>query len=131
MRKRFLMIGTLALLSALCINCSKKVSATSPIVLPTADTTQTPVDVPYTLVWSDEFNGTGLPDSTKWSYDIGGNGWGNKELEYYTQSRTENARQDSGHLTIEAHKESYGGNNYTSARLITKNKIAWTYGSNW
>jgi beta-glucanase (GH16 family) len=128
MRKGFLIVSTLLLLSVLCADCSKKASASTSSTLPT-DTTQTPPpDVPYTLVWSDEFNGTGLPDTTKWGYDIGGNGWGNNELEYYTQARTENARQDSGHLTIEARKESYSGNNYTSARLLTKNKIAWTYG---
>ncbi len=36
------------------------------------------------LIWSDEFSGNGLPDSTKWNYDIGGHGWGNNELQYYT-----------------------------------------------
>ena len=83
----------------------------------------------WTLVWSDEFtqaDGT-APDSTKWGYEIGGNGWGNNELEYYT-SRTNNARIEGGQLVIEARAESYLGKNYTSARLLTKGKWSWTYG---
>ena len=47
---------------------------------------------PYQLVWSDEFNKDGLPDTAQWSYDVGGSGWGNNELEYYTDKRSENAR---------------------------------------
>src|SRR6266511_3722067 len=72
-------------------------------------------------VWNDEFNYTGLPDSTKWNYDVGGNGWGNNELEFYTQKRVENARVENGNLVIETRKESWQGMNYTSARLLTKN----------
>ncbi|MFN8289639.1 MAG: glycoside hydrolase family 16 protein [Chitinophagaceae bacterium] len=82
----------------------------------------------YALVWADEFNYTGLPDNTKWNYDTGGNGWGNQELEYYTAGRTENARAENGLLIIEARKESFGGMNYTSARLVTKAKAEWQYG---
>ena len=82
----------------------------------------------YELVWSDEFDYTGLPNSEKWSYDVGGSGWGNNELQYYTENRTENARVENGNLIIEARKESYGGNNYTSARLITKSQGDWLYG---
>lgn len=80
------------------------------------------------LVWSDEFNYKGLPDSTKWSYDTGNDGWGNNELEYYTKNRLENARVEDGKLIIEARKENYDGSNYTSARLVTKNKGDWKYG---
>src|ERR1700743_383048 len=54
------------------------------------------------LIWSDEFNYQGLPDSTKWSYDVGGNGWGNKELEYYTKADTNNAVVRNGHLYLTA-----------------------------
>ena len=54
-----------------------------------------------TLVWSDEFNGNGLPDSTKWNYDVGGNGYGNNEAQFYTKNRLENARQENGNLVIE------------------------------
>ena len=88
----------------------------------------------YRLVWSDEFNYTGLPDLAKWSYDIGGNGWGNDEAEFYTGKRMENARVENGHLIIEARKEALSGvegmegKSYTSARLVTKNKGDWQYG---
>ena len=81
-----------------------------------------------TLVWSDEFDYTGLPDPEKWGYDVGGHGWGNNELQYYTEAREANARVGNGVLTIEARKESYQGSDYTSARLITKNKGDWLYG---
>ena len=80
------------------------------------------------LVWADEFDKPGLPDSTKWTYDVGGNGWGNNELEYYTSQRPENARVEDGKLIIEARKEAYKGNKYTSARLLTKGKQLWQYG---
>lgn len=83
---------------------------------------------PFKLVWSDEFDYTGFPDSTKWNYDTGGHGWGNNELQYYTASRRENARVENGHLIIEARKESYQGKNYTSARMVTRGKGEWTYG---
>jgi beta-glucanase (GH16 family) len=82
-----------------------------------------------TLLWADEFtqaDGT-KPDSVKWGYDIGGSGWGNNELQYYTD-RTQNARIEGGQLLIEARAENFGGKNYTSARLLTKNKVSWTYG---
>lgn len=82
----------------------------------------------YKLVWSDEFNYTGLPDSTRWGYDVGGHGWGNHELEYYTANRLENARVENGKLIIEARKEEWQDMHYTSARLVTSNKAAWQYG---
>ncbi|MCG2615892.1 glycoside hydrolase family 16 protein [Terrimonas sp. NA20] len=82
----------------------------------------------WKLVWSDEFSYTGLPDSTKWTAEVGGNGWGNNELQYYTAGRSENARVARGVLTIEARKEDWKEKNYTSARLITKNKGDWQYG---
>ena len=83
----------------------------------------------WTLVWSDEFalpNGS-VPDSSKWTNDLGAGGWGNSELEYYT-ARTNNARIENGQLVIEARQESYLGSSYTSARLKTLGKVSWTYG---
>ena len=82
----------------------------------------------WQLVWSDEFEYTGLPDPAKWGYDTGGHGWGNKELQFYTKDRKENARVENGHLIIEARREDWEGRHYTSARLITKGKGDWTYG---
>jgi beta-glucanase (GH16 family) len=78
--------------------------------------------------WSDEFDYTGLPDSKRWGYDVGGHGWGNNELQYYTKERAENARVEGGHLIIEARKESFDNRPYTSARLVTKGRGDWTYG---
>src|SRR5271170_2462288 len=82
----------------------------------------------WTLVWADEFNYTGLPDSTKWNYDVGGQGWGNNELEYYTNKRSQNVRVENGNLVIELKKEKWENKNYTSTRLITKGKGDWKYG---
>jgi beta-glucanase (GH16 family) len=81
------------------------------------------------LVWSDEFNTDGAPDASKWGYDIGngGGGWGNNELEYYT-NRPDNAVVSNGTLKIIAKKENYSGFAYTSARLLTKGKFNMTYG---
>jgi beta-glucanase (GH16 family) len=86
------------------------------------------------LVWSDEFNGPNKSaiDSTKWTAEVGGGGWGNNELEYYT-ARLDNANHSDGSLVIKAIKEKYRGadnvsRDYTSARLITKNKFSTTYG---
>jgi beta-glucanase (GH16 family) len=82
----------------------------------------------WQLVWDDEFDHDGLPDSTKWNYDTGGDGWGNHELEFYTAGRPENAHVKNGNLVIEARKEKWDKNNYTSARLVTKDKGDWKYG---
>ncbi|XMB72210.1 family 16 glycosylhydrolase [Mycoplasmatota bacterium WC30] len=82
----------------------------------------------YQPVWCDEFNYEGLPDSTLWSYDVGGSGWGNNELQYYTRDDLDNASVSDGTLKITAIKEAYSGNDYTSARLITKYKGEWLYG---
>jgi len=84
----------------------------------------------FKLVWNDEFNDAGLPDSSKWSYDTIGNafGWGNHELQLYTVAREKNVAVSDGTLKIKAVKEKLGGFNYTSARLITKEKGDWLYG---
>src|SRR5262249_52360670 len=84
----------------------------------------------WTLVWRDEFDGPSgaSVDDTKWGFDIGGTGWGNQELEYYT-SRTKNAHLDgNGYLVIEADNESYNGKDFTSARIKTEGKFEQTYG---
>jgi len=76
------------------------------------------------LIWSDEFNGSGVPDPNNWSYDIGSSGWGNAEIQNYT-SQLWNVRQDSNMLIIEARKSSTG---WTSGRIISHNKFNFTYG---
>ena len=80
----------------------------------------------YNLVWSDEFDGSSI-DTNKWGYDIGGSGWGNNELEYYTD-RSDNAYVSNSILHIRAKKESYGDKSYTSARMLSKNKFNIQYG---
>ncbi len=80
----------------------------------------------WKLVWSDEFDYTGLPDPSKLTYDTGY--IANNEKQYYTESRTENARVEDGHLIIEARKEKWEGFDYTSARLVTRETATWTYG---
>jgi beta-glucanase (GH16 family) len=93
-----------------------------------------PQEAAYQLVWSDEFNAAdGSPvDSTKWIFDTGGNGWGNNELETYT-NRTNNAKQSGGNLVITAAQETFKGadgitRNYTSARILTNTKFTQKYG---
>ncbi|MEO5999131.1 MAG: glycoside hydrolase family 16 protein [Chitinophagaceae bacterium] len=80
------------------------------------------------LVWADEFNYSGLPDSNKWGYETGNSGWGNNELQFYTGRRMNNGHVGKGLLTINAVKESFQGAAYTSARLISKDKGNWKYG---
>jgi beta-glucanase (GH16 family) len=89
---------------------------------------------PWTLVWSDEFSTKdgSSPDPAKWTYDLGGKGWGNRELESYT-NRKENAHIEKGNLVITAQKESFTGTDgvprdYTSARLKTQGLFVQTYG---
>lgn len=79
------------------------------------------------VIWSDEFDVDGAPNSSKWGYDLGGGGWGNNELQYYT-NRPENSVVSNGTLKIITLKESYGGNSYTSARLLSKGKFSFKYG---
>jgi len=82
----------------------------------------------WKLIWQDEFSGNGSPiDKSKWTPEIGGHGWGNHELQYYTD-RIENAFQSNGSLVIKAIKEEFAGRTYTSARLITKHTFTATYG---
>jgi len=89
--------------------------------------TQNMAGTEWQLVWSDEFDGAGLPDTTKWSYDVGNWGWGNNEPQYYTNKRQENARQENGALMIEARKNDMG-QPWTSARLTTAGKQSFLYG---
>ncbi|HZT59031.1 MAG TPA: glycoside hydrolase family 16 protein [Pyrinomonadaceae bacterium] len=92
----------------------------------------------WRLAWGDEFDGakgSGV-DATKWGAEVGGHGWGNKELEYYTDGAKNAYLDGRGHLVIEAVKETlppefkcwYGQCRFTSARIITKNKFAQAYG---
>lgn len=94
------------------------------------DTAQNVEKRNWELTWSDEFDGASgaLPDATKWTYDIGNGGWGNQELQYYT-NRPENVSLDgNGNLVITAKSESFGGSSFTSARIKTKGLFEQAYG---
>src|SRR6185369_1216027 len=121
------MIMRLLFLFSCCavICCSHSSSTVDQSAPPFTPPPPPPPPGPYQMVWSDEFDYTGLPDSTKWNYDVGGNGWGNHELEDYTAKRTENARVENGNLIIEARNDSWQGMNYPSARLLTKGTMSW------
>jgi beta-glucanase (GH16 family) len=88
----------------------------------------------WDLAWSDEFggsNGSGV-DPTKWVLEVGGEGWGNEELESYT-NRLQNAHVQNGNLQIRAQREQYKGKDgvardYTSARLKTLGRFSQAYG---
>lgn len=89
---------------------------------------KSPSNQGWKLAWSDEFFNEGLPDSANWSYNTGGHGWGNNELEYYTKEGSGNAFVRDGMLHIVAKKEQKEKNSYTSARLVTAKKHSWKYG---
>lgn len=81
-----------------------------------------------TLVWSDEFDGPEIDRST-WTFNTGGSGFGNGELQYYT-ARPENVFIESGNLVIEARRENYLGDKaFTSSRLITNGRFSFKYGT--
>ena len=112
-------------------------ACTTPTLVPTATPvpTQHPSPTPaawdregWNIVWHDEFEGPEL-DRTNWNFDIGGNGWGNAEWQYYSD-RPENLRIEDGMLVIEAREEdvSFSGKPYSSARIKTQGLHAWTYG---
>ena len=80
-----------------------------------------------TLKWSDEFNGNAV-NTNNWNYDTGSSGWGNNELENYTNSTKNSFVTKGGYLVLEARQEALGSNNYTSARMLTMGKQEYTYG---
>jgi beta-glucanase (GH16 family) len=101
-------------------------SSTGQTILKTINVT---VAVALKLVWSDEFDKPGSPDPANWGFDqgTGSGGWGNNELEYYTNRQT-NAIVSNGTLKIIAQKESFNGSAYTSARMLSYNLYSFQYG---
>jgi beta-glucanase (GH16 family) len=100
-----------------------------PVQVPVSYPAPPPIEYTFSAspAWQDEFEYSGKPDSTKWSYDLGGNGWGNNELQNYTNN-LENAYVENGHLIIKAIRQSSSDRNYSSARLVTKGKGDFLYG---
>jgi beta-glucanase (GH16 family) len=116
------------------LKCKLALLSMTSLVLGLSALTQQPAASDWTLVWSDEFNGPNgsAPDKTKWVVETGGDGWGNNELEYYT-NRLKNVHQKDGNLVINALREKYSDRrgvtrNFTSARLKTLGKFAQAYG---
>lgn len=111
-----------------CQSCSSKTEDEA-IILPPKPVEV--VDKQWTFetaaTWSDEFDYTGLPETSKWDYDLGGSGWGNNEKQLYTNSIS-NVSVGDGKLTITAKKENMNGMAYTSTRLVTRNKLDALYG---
>ncbi len=83
----------------------------------------------WQLVWADEFNYEGLPDTLKWNYDTRGNsyGWGNNEAQWYNVANPENTFVNNGNLKITAKNEPCSGKQYSSGRITTKGKGDWKY----
>ena len=82
----------------------------------------------WELVWADEFDVDGPPNPENWTYDLGAGGWGNNEVQTYTDD-PENVRVEDGRLIIEVHQITDGRTpRYTSARLVTHGLHAWQYG---
>lgn len=125
MTKKFKIYLTIVLLGSAFFSCTEKDN------IPPVTTTVAPADKVWayetTPVFEDNFTVNGNPDPAKWGYDIGGSGWGNNELQFYT-NRIENAAALNGILKINAIKEIYSGSAYTSARLLSKNKFSFKYG---
>lgn len=102
------------------------------LFVPSCDNPLDPEVPNWQLVWQDEFDGPAgqSPDPAKWTFDIGtgDNGWGNQELQYYT-NRQENVSLDgTGNLLITARRESFGGRPFTSARIKTQGLFDQAYG---
>lgn len=106
---------------------SVKVTAKNSSGQSISQTTNVTVNVGLALVWADEFDAPGTPAPSKWGFDLGAGGWGNSELQYYT-NRLDNAVVSNGTLKIYAKAENFGGAAYTSARLLSKDKFSFKYG---
>ncbi|MDD3478459.1 MAG: glycoside hydrolase family 16 protein, partial [Candidatus Izemoplasmatales bacterium] len=150
MNKRILVMGILLTFLFLLVGCDTQTTTTTTSSETTTTTTSgvsvvtsntavaladsipsdcaiTTVEDGWVPVWCDEFQYTGGVDLSKWSVVVGGGGFGNNELQYYT-NRQENLYVDGEYLNITALMENYGGYNYTSAKIWTTNTETWKYG---
>jgi len=131
---------TLGVAALVLVACGQPSAQAPAPAIPTTPLTPTPTSaaVPsgYQLVWADEFDTPGQPNAARWVPDTVRNkdGWYNNEKQYYSAGRLENAEVRDGRLFITARRESlntaadWGGQAYTSARLLTRGKADWTYG---
>ena len=124
MKKYIMMFSLMLFFSTTLISCKKNDSGTNPDSSKSSEQIVPPAG--YKLVWHDEFNSPNL-DTSKWNYEVNGNGGGNNELQYYTNF-AENCFIKDSCLVIQALQKNYLGKDYTSARLNSNNKGDWTYG---
>ena len=124
MKKNILIAGLIFIFSTSIISCKKNDAVTNPDSTNSGDRIVPPPG--YKLVWQDEFSSPTL-DTSKWNYEVNGDGGGNNELQYYTNSSENCFIQDSC-LVIQALNKSYLGKDYTSARLNSNGKGDWKYG---
>ena len=122
--KAFLKYSLAFLIALIAISCTQQREVPAGVATPLPENKDYQFE--STPVWSDEFDNNGAPDPSKWNYDVGAGGWGNNELQYYTNDN--NAVVQDGKLSIEARKESKEGSSYTSARMISKGKGDFLYG---
>lgn len=123
MRKKSVLVSIFICIHLLTFGCKKNDS--NPVSQPSVPDTS--LDLPgWKLVWNDEFNGSDI-DMSKWNYEVNGDGGGNNELQYYTDSSWNSFIEDSC-LVIQALRQNYKGKQYTSARLNTNLKGDWLYG---
>jgi beta-glucanase (GH16 family) len=124
MKKYIMMFSLILIFSTTLESCKKNDAGTNPDSSKSGDQIVPPAG--YKLVWHDEFNSPNL-DSSKWNYEVNGDGGGNNELEYYTNF-AENCFIKDSCLVIQALQKNYLGKEYTSARLNSNDKGDWTYG---
>ena len=112
-----------------CLACQQQEAPPPVAAVPVPTPVASPKEYTFTdtPVWQDEFEYSGKPDPAKWGYELGGSGWGNNELQNYTNN-LENAQVKDGHLVITARKETSGTRQFSSARLLTKGKGDFLYG---
>jgi beta-glucanase (GH16 family) len=128
-KRIFVLIFSLGLFS-LFTGCTddSNITESDPDPVTEDSTDAVPSDAEWQMVWNDEFDYEGTPDPEKWNFETGANGWGNNELQYYTD-RLENAEVRDNMLVITAREEDFQGSNYTSARMITYDGgHHWAYG---
>lgn len=113
----FIVAGSFAIVTVLLYGCKREAVQTLP-------------QRNWQLVWSDEFTGAAgaAPSSANWSFDIGAGGWGNNELQSYTNRSSNVSLSGDGKLMITARAETFGGAGFTSARIKTKGLFAQAYG---
>ena len=125
----FVIISMMSITLISCIDKEKRKSTDDPKKVKNATSSQNEytyeLGKDWKLAWSDEFEINGAPDPTNWTYDLGDGGWGNGEVQTYTND-SENVIVEEGFLKITAKTDGAGG--YTSARIKSENLKEYTYG---